>query len=221
MEIILYSHGFGVDKTDRGLFSGVATHLPRYRHVMFDYNMRNERGQMVVAALDKQAGMLKEVYEKTKSENPDANIDLICHSQGCVVAALAKLPVGNTLFLAPPLSVADPNNKLKLRTYVFGRTGTKTLADGSTEWPRSDGSTTIISRAYWDSYDALSDVNDSYGVLAGVTDLTMFVVTDDEILGHSDCSELPSGIKVILMETGHNFANVRREVAEKIEEILK
>jgi hypothetical protein len=40
--IVIYSHGFGVRKDDRGLFTDIAATLPSAEHIMFDYNQVDE-----------------------------------------------------------------------------------------------------------------------------------------------------------------------------------
>ena len=219
-DIVIYSHGFGVDKTDRGLFTEIASYLPEYRHVMFDYNFMNENGQIVTTALDKQASALRNIYDEIRSQNPDSTIHLICHSQGCVVAGLARIPVVSTFCLAPPLGAVGGSDD-KLREMVYDRPGTKDLEGGGTWWPRSDGNVTIISKEYWESYGELPELTGLYGELADVTELVMFVATEDELLGQSDCSGLSQKIRVIEMETGHNFLGVREDVTEMIGEVLR
>jgi len=50
--IIVYSHGFGVDKTDRGLFSDISKHFPDAEHIMFDYNdLDSENNSMTINPL--------------------------------------------------------------------------------------------------------------------------------------------------------------------------
>ena len=100
MHIVIYSHGFGVRKDDRGLFTDIAAALPGATHRMFDYNRRDETtGNLTVAPLAEQVGMLRNQIEKARADTPGAIIDLICHSQGCIVAALlAPRDVRKTLF---------------------------------------------------------------------------------------------------------------------------
>src|SRR6266567_2438699 len=140
--IIIYSHGFGVRKDDRGLFTDIAAALPGFEHVMFDYNTVDEAANVLtVAPLDEQAKKLNKVLAETRAANPDAVIDLICHSQGCIAAANAK-PAGirKTIFTAPPPD-ADIESKIKRwRT----RYGTKFTTEGTSYLERKDGSTTIV-----------------------------------------------------------------------------
>jgi hypothetical protein len=208
-----------VDKTDRGLFTEIAQNLPGYEHVMFDYNNKDSDGLVVTTPLNRQAEILKDTYEKIKLENPTADISLVCHSQGCLAAALAQLPARKTIFLAPPLQTSDSDDKI--RRLVQDRPGTEVLENGDTKWPRSDGSATIITKEYWDSYDTLPVADKLYNSLGGITEITIFVAMNDEILGRSDLSGLSKNIEVVPVGTGHNFENVRGAIAKSIGGILK
>jgi predicted alpha/beta hydrolase len=89
--IAIYSHGFGVKKDDRGLFTDIAVQLSEFEHVMFNYNSFDEANNtMTVTPLDEQAEKLAKKIKVVKESNPDTPLYLICHSQGCIVAALAK-----------------------------------------------------------------------------------------------------------------------------------
>ena len=41
-QVVVYSHGFGVRKDDRGLFTDIAAALPEAESVMFDYGSWDE-----------------------------------------------------------------------------------------------------------------------------------------------------------------------------------
>jgi len=41
--VIVYSHGFGVRKDDRGLLTDIAKSMPGVDHVLFDYNFIDEQ----------------------------------------------------------------------------------------------------------------------------------------------------------------------------------
>lgn len=49
--VIVYSHGFGVRKDDRGLMTDIAHALPGYEHILFDYNDFNEAANEMTAKL--------------------------------------------------------------------------------------------------------------------------------------------------------------------------
>jgi isopentenyldiphosphate isomerase len=214
--IIIYSHGFGVRKDDRGLFTDIAASLPNIEHILFDYNEVDEAANtLTVAALDVQAQKLLDVIAKTCAQHPHATIDLIAHSQGCVVAALAQ-PQGirKTIFTAPPNKVVDTERKIQEYCKKYDITFTK---EDTIRLPRRDGSTTIIPPDYWRVRDGL-DVQEMYSQLAKQTDLTIITATEDEVLGEVIFDHLDSDIKIIPMATGHNFEGAGRS---KLTEIIR
>lgn len=75
---VIYSHGFGVRKDDRGLFTDIAAALPNAQHIMFGYNQVDEAtNNLTVAPPDQQAQKLRQLISEAKANNPDATIDLI------------------------------------------------------------------------------------------------------------------------------------------------
>jgi hypothetical protein len=216
--IIVYSHGFGVRKDDRGLFTDIAQALPGAEHVMFDYDEVDEaKGTLTAATLTDKAAKLAQVLEEARLADPDAALDVICHSQGCVVAAMAK-PVGvrKVILLAPPV-VLSVEGILK---FCGTRPGAVIDVDGESRIPRRDGTTTIIPALYWTSLEGATPVA-FYNELASETGLTVVRATQDEVLGTTDMSGLTSKVAVITMDTGHDFTGAaREELAEVIAKIL-
>ncbi|HJQ07868.1 MAG TPA: NUDIX domain-containing protein [Candidatus Saccharimonadales bacterium] len=211
--IVIYSHGFGVRKDDRGLFTDIAASLPNAEHIMFDYNQVDDRANtLTVAPLTEQAKKLRQVAAEVEAANPDAVIDLVCHSQGCVVAAIAK-PTGlrKTVFTAPPPDV-DIEDKIRRWRVRYGTTFT---TKGVTYLERKDGSTTIVPPAYWISLKNL-DAQELYNTLAENTDLVIITATQDEVLGEVALDKLAPNIKVIEMATGHNFEDKARPKLTRI-----
>lgn len=214
MRIIIYSHGFGVRKDDRGLFTDIAASLPDAEHIMFDYNLADDAANtLAVAPLTEQAEMLRHKVAEAQTANPNAIIDLVCHSQGCIVAAIANMPgIRKTIFTAPPPN-ADVEEKIK-RWRV--RYGTQFTTEGTSYLERKDGSTTIVPPEYWTSLHNL-DVQHLYNTLAANTKLVVITATNDEVLGEVVFDTLVPNIKIIEMATGHNFeGDARGEIIDTI-----
>ncbi len=214
--IVIFSHGFGVYKDDRGLFSDIATSLPDTRPIMFDYNRAEANNTLIASTLEEQVDIFRQIYIEIRTNNPAATIDLVCHSQGCVIAAIAQLEgVRKTILLAPPDASFGANIDQKIADMKEWkkRPGTEILPDGSISYPRRDGSTTIIPTAYWDSRRDINPIF-LYKELSEKTELVIVQATKDEVIGLTDFSELPSTIKIVQMDTGHDFENEdRRKVA--------
>lgn len=218
-KIVLYSHGFGVKKDDRGLFTDIAGSLDDFRHVMFDYNQINEQDNtLTVTPLHEQAEMLKSQYNSLRSKYPDATIDLMCHSQGCVVAGLADLRgVHKTILLAPPTHFLGSEAKLK---QMSEREGT-VIEDGVVSYPRRDDSTTIIKQDYWQSRDKISDPIALYNNLSQGAEVIIIEALNDEVLGKSDYSTLSGAVLRVQQNANHDFTNESRsELLNTIGEVL-
>jgi pimeloyl-ACP methyl ester carboxylesterase len=200
--MIVFSHGFGVDKNSRGLFSDISSLFNEKDVLLFDYNKVDTKNKTItIASLDDQAQKLQEILDGI-----DEPINLVCHSQGCLVAALAN-PVGlqSILFLAP----ASTTNSSDFKA-LFGTR----LEPGSGDTPdkllRKDGTTTIISQDYWGSLDAIGDVEELYSELASNTFLTIIGAGDDGIVKTS-FPQLENKAEIHVM-TGadHNFTGSSR-----------
>lgn len=206
--IIIYSHGFGVRKDDRGLFTEIAAVLPKFEHIMFDYGSWNDESkELTIPTLTEQMKHLGQVISETKAENPDSIIELICHSQGCVVAALLR-PQGihKAIFTGPPAELSVDN-----MLHLFkSRPGSEINLHGISHLKRADFSTTNVSPEYWQSINSIDPIA-LYNEYAETTSLTIINAAEDEIIGSCDFSRLTPEIKLVEVKTGHNFENAGRQ----------
>jgi isopentenyldiphosphate isomerase len=210
--VVIFSHGFGVDKTDRGLFTAIAAALPEgAKPIMFDYNQVDpENGNLVVAPLSDQATTLRRVYAEARAAHPDAVIDLVCHSQGCVVAGLANLDgVRRVLLLTPPNQLGN----IDVWKATFGaREGTVMEREATSRLARSDGTFTLVPPSYWTDLATIKPA-DFYARLAEKSKVTLINAEHDEVLLQTDFTDLPAAISVEVWPTGHNFKDRRPEIA--------
>ena len=211
--MILFSHGFGVQKDDRGLFTDIAPHLSdEYR--MFDYNSWDEQARKLrVTPIDVQVELL--LGELSKLEEP---VDLICHSQGCVIAALAQPQnIRSVIFLAPAATrTADELATLfsKNGASVYNRTGTSVLQ-------RSDGSQTLVPPEYWDSLDNVGDTYTLYQRFSQITNLTIITAVEEEIVAQVDYSGIKNVTLGSITGADHNFTgDSRQKVVEAVASLL-
>jgi pimeloyl-ACP methyl ester carboxylesterase len=200
--VVIFSHGFGVRQDNRGMFTDIASALPRVTPVMFDYNTCDESANTLTAVeLDTQVAKLTSVIAQTRKQYPDGIIDLVCHSQGSVVAALAApISVRRTILLAPPQDLS-----VSRIVKVFSRLpGTTFNLDGVSRLPRRDGSTTIVPSSYWKSLASRDPVS-LYLAFGCLTELLIITATHDEILGLTDFKRLESVARIQHLEAGHDF----------------
>lgn len=212
---IIYSHGFGVDKTGRGLFTDIVAALPDYEHIMFDYNTFDEdRGIMTVAPFTTQSEMLLGMLQE---HNQADQTILIAHSQGCVTAGLVSpVSVDRIILLAPPTRLEDTPDSIKNMQRREG-----TVVDGETvRYPRRDGTTTIIGPDYWESRKDIEPTM-LYNNLAQKSLVVIIRAEHDEVLEDNSLKGLNPSIKVVSLPSNHDFRDARSELNGAIATILK
>lgn len=215
---IVYAHGFGVRKDDRGLFTDIAGVLPDAEHVMIDLSQFDEQtGRLTVPPLQTQAATLTHAI-KNIDRNEGDTVDIVCHSQGCMVAALAQPErIRKVIFLAPP----DSNDMQRLITMFSERPGTHLDTDGESALTRSDGSTTIVPAAYWPGLRQLN-VKHLYKQLSATTELVIVASDDDNVLGKTDFSDIGEHIRYIEKAGDHDFSGAaRKQMLELIQVELR
>jgi pimeloyl-ACP methyl ester carboxylesterase len=201
----MYSHGFGVRKDDRGLFTDIANAMPEADHIMFDYNLIDEDANtLTVSPLQVQVQKLKEQLSKVDS---DATVDLVAHSQGCVVAALAKPQnVRRIICLAPPDNVEVD----RLVNFFGSRDGSIVDLEGQSRIPRRDGSTTIIPAAYWQSLHGLNVIR-LYNRLPDLAKIKFLIANEDEVLGMTNFDKTDERIDLVQIGGNHDFTDDDRK----------
>lgn len=203
--VIVYSHGFGVRKDDRGLFTDIANAIPEAEHVMFDYNLTDEQtNTLTVSPLQGQVQKLKEQLSKIDS---NTTVDIVAHSQGCVVVALAKPQnVRQILCLAPP----DNVDTERLINFFGNREGSVIDLDGQSRIPRRDGSTMVIPATYWQSLRGL-DVIRLYNRLPELAKVKFLIANDDEVLGMTNFDKTDERIELVQLDGNHDFTDDARQ----------
>lgn len=196
MTNVICAHGFGVGADSRGMFTEIAKSLPEHNFITFDFNKIDQEGNITVASLDKQTGILEEKLKNTKPSSV-----LLCHSQGCIVASMAKLEnIDKVIFLAPP-------DNLDLGSFekVFDRPGANINFSATSSIPRRDGTTTYVGADYIQSIENV-DVSQFYSKLSKHHNLTIIRATEDDILGTTEFNFLEN-TKIIDIAANHNFDN--------------
>lgn len=205
--IIIFSHGFGVKKDDMGLFTDIADSLKDIKSVLIDYNdIDEEKNQVTVKPFSLQAETLKKTLDDIKTSNPDAVVDIICHSQGAIIVAVAK-PAGirRIIFISPPIDL----NIDRMISRFESRPGTKINMQGISKVSRSDGSATIIPSEYWAEREKIWPI-ELYNQLAKISELIIINAKQDDVLDNNDFSSLDN-TEVIKLDGDHNFSGDNRK----------
>jgi hypothetical protein len=200
--LVIFSHGFGVRKDDRGLFTAISRAVPDVESILFHYNPINDSSNTITAKpMNEQVHKLRKVINTARADYPGAIIDLVCHSQGCVVAALLKpRDIRKVIMLTPP----DVVSEATLIKQLGERTGTEIDVTVRTRLQRADGSTTVIHPEYWQSLAGIEPVK-LYNRLAKFTTLRIINARNDDVLGPVNFEELTPGISCVTLDGDHNF----------------
>jgi len=217
--IIIYSHGFGVMKDDNGLLSDIADHLPEVESVLFDYyNFDEINNELHICPTSHQVAHLNQIINDIRENNPDAIIDIIAHSQGTIVTAMAK-PEGirRAILLAP---VFDMRLEGTLSRYK-AKVGAEVNIDGISRIPSSLGMTRIIPKEYWQERIKIESFKE-YNELANKTEVIVIEARQDELLPKVDLKELDDRIKIMSLDGDHGFHIPNREgLIKTIRELLE
>ncbi|HEY1085928.1 MAG TPA: hypothetical protein VGE34_04370 [Candidatus Saccharimonadales bacterium] len=216
--IILYSHGFGVKKDSRGMFTDIATALPEFQHEMFDYNQHDEpTNQTFITPLSKQAKILENKIQELRKQYPTATIDIVAHSQGCIVAGMVASPeIRHTVLLAPPTDNVGDRKK----SFLLNRPGVTTDENDVIYLPRRDGSISVITPTYWDDWEDLDPI-EIYNRLPTASAATLVTATQDEVLPAIDYTHLSPKITRVDVVADHNFTGEgRAKLCDSIKAIV-
>lgn len=203
MKYLLFSHGFGVKKDSRGMFTDIASSFPNYKSVMFDYNVVNpDTNEVTVEPYSQQAKILASQIDKIYAVDPTASITLVGHSQGCIIPCLVTdIRLNKAILLAPPKHVGSNMSRNQ---------NVKPTPEGAIRIPRKDATTTIVTKAF---IEELDDTNPPalYRYLAAQLPVKIVIAKQDEILKDSDFTGLSGVAEVVSVDGDHNFTGQDRE----------
>ncbi len=212
MKTVIFVHGFGVLQDARGMFTDVSKVLASemIRCVLFDLNVKDDSGNIVVNAFSKQVELLTHKYE----ENDEGDTYLVCHSQGCVVAALADLQnIRKTIFLAPPIE----STNAKTMEYFKKNPSTVINEEGESRLARRDGTFTIVPSRYWDEKVNLN-LSNLYKKYTSSNDVVVVKALLDEVISNDMTDEVFEKATVYELEADHNFTGDSRPLLVTIVE---
>lgn len=212
---IVYSHGFGVERDARGMFTDIAAAFPEAENVLFDYNIPDRvEHTLAVRPLSEQKDILLAEVARVKAQFPDTPIDIVAHSIGCVVAALAR-PSGvrRTILLAPPLELVSSS----LQRFA-ARPGSVIDPDGLSRLARRDGSFTLVPAAFWKERESIDPVA-LFNAFSEVSELVIILANQDDVVSTEKKSLLSPRIRVIGIDGDHDFRSESR--ARLIETLTK
>lgn len=217
--IIIFSHGFGVQKNSGGLFTDISEMLRAsdIESVLFDYNeINHDKKEVLVQSFSDQAKILQKVIDDTVANNPDSIIDILGHSQGSVMVALADLKGIRKVISLSPFFHTDIHKILE-RYEKFPES--EINFTGVSRRTRSDGTTTIIPPEYWSERFA-TDIYALYNKLALTTDLIIVNAGEDQIIDQCNLSKVFNAY-IINIHGNHDFTGEdRKKLLEVVKDIV-
>lgn len=217
--IIIFSHGFGVKKDDLGMLTDLAGSFSDVECVLFDYFDVDEVNKVInIKPFSEQIKNLSQVYEMCRKQNPQAVIDIIGHSQGCITAPLAMLVgVRKIVLLNPPFDM-----DIQRTLYRYNKQPEAEInLEGVSILPRLDGYLRLIPREYWIERASLKKPFEIFNECSKLSEVIVFNANQDSILGEPNITGLDSKIKVLALDGDHNFNGEYREPLKKaLKEIL-
>lgn len=220
-KVIIFSHGFGVKRDSRGMFTELAELLKdSYLAVLFDYVDVNEDGSTTAYSFSKQAEKLKAVIKYVGKQFNPKEVDIIAHSQGCIIVGLVSpADIDKIVLVAGPTSA--PGQRMK--DYFSQRKGTEINKEGTSKIERSDGTTTLVPSEYWRE---ASEVNpaEMYLRLSKKSKIYFIRALQDQVVVGEDYSLLEGDENIEFIELGgnHDFEGEdRKPFLDKMIQILK
>lgn len=203
----IFSHGFGTRKDARGFFPEIASAI-NGSPILFDYNIIDEQNNtLTVRTLTQQSKILEKIIQETRQSNLHTTIDLICHSQGCLVAAILNpTNIRKTIFLAPPL---EPGSSASL-SHFAKRPGSEINMNGVSRLVRRDGSATLVPSEFWKERENILPT-DIYNKFAEKTELIIIKANQDDVLNNVNLDELDPRIQILSLDGDHNFSGNERD----------
>jgi len=198
-KIIVFSHGFGVDRFSRGMFSDIADSMPdEWGYMLFDYN-KIEGSDVYLRSYSEQVAMLNSVIGFAASLTKE--VYLIGHSMGSVTASLAYNETPKkVVFLAPPLRHGG-SARQKWAAYNGAR-----YENGILVVPRRDGTTSHIPDAFFDEAHEVHAM-EAMADYSKIREFTIIQALEEEIIPNTaDYDKLVSDrINLVKIHGNHNF----------------
>jgi len=218
---VIFSHGFGVRRDSRGMFTELAGRLEKDNLiVLFDYVDIDQDGNTTAYPFSKQVEMLKDVIEYIREQQTLKEISIVAHSQGCVIVGLVSpKDINKILLVAGPTSA--PGQRMK--EYFSQREGTEIHEEGVSKIVRSDGTLTFIPPEYWQE---ASETNPAAAYLRLPKESKVYFIRarQDQVVIREDYSSIKSSqnIGYIELDGNHDFERGdRRGWLDEMVNILK
>ena len=208
--VIIFSHGMGLRKDNRGMFDDISQALKDsgIEMVTFDYcDFNSETSELSVLPFSANAKKLQAQIDLVLTRKPDANIIIIGQSQGCIIPALCDLSHISQIIAISPFFHTNIQETISRYKSNFKSEVNLTAI---TKRIRSDGTTTIIPPEYWKERFE-TDVVKLFNETALKTRLTLICPIQDEIMKYTEL-KLIKYARIINADGNHDFSGQYRSI---------
>lgn len=219
-KVVVFSHGFGVTRDARGMFTELTSMIEDgYSVVLFDYSDIGKDGNTTTFPFSEQVKKLKAVMEFVKEKIDPKETNIVAHSQGCIIVGLASPDnIEKIILVAGPTSAPGEN----IKNYFLQRPGTEINEEGVSKIERSDGTTTFIRPEYWkEAYNV--NPAELFLNLAKNSKIYFVRARQDQVVTGEDYSMIEkSNITLVELDGNHDFEGKdRKPWLSKMVELLK
>jgi pimeloyl-ACP methyl ester carboxylesterase len=198
--IVVFSHGFGVKRDSRGMFSEIVSNLPDgLGYILFDYNFI-EGDHVYLRDYTEQVQILSSVIELARKHAEQVSI--VGHSMGSItVALLAETDFRSVVLLAPPVAHSK-NGVSKWEAYV----GAEWYGD-NLYVPRRDDTITVFPRKFFEQIPTIDTLH-TIIVYAKLRPIVVVEAIEEDVLsGVENYQKLGAveNIELIKIHGNHNF----------------
>ena len=216
-KMVVFSHGFGVQRDSRGMFSELAESFDSdWGVLLFDYNDINGNN-VSLRPYSVQQAMLKTVLEYVKDQYK--TIVVVGHSMGAITVGLLDSPIPVlSILLAPPVHGPRPNAD----SAWAARPGAYYEGDMLIV-PRKDGTISHIPQAFFDE-SALVDCPQVLEHYARHANVFIIQALEEDILSHTENYQRLQidQTRLIALHGNHNFDSPHRaELKSTIYKLLR
>ena len=188
-KLVILSHGFGVQRDSRGMFTELAKLIEDdFSVVMFDYVDVDREGNTTTYKFSKQAEKLKSVIDWSRKKFKPEVVNIVAHSQGCIITGMVSPEGFNKIILVAGPAQA-PGERMK--KYFSMRDGTNIKEKCMSTLKRSDGTLTYIPSEYWEEASKVNPT-ELYLELAEKSDVYFMKANQDQVVTNQDYGKLKS-----------------------------
>lgn len=221
--IIIFVHGKGTDKHEKGMFDDLANSLiDDFLLVRFDFSgCGKSEGREEDICYSKGESDLKDVVNYVR-KNYSKKIYILAQSMGCLVTALL-CPEGVEKIILTGIPNTDADFMVKRVTKRILDNGGSVDEQGMSIYHRSNGATQKIGPKYWKDLREIRPI-EIVSRLATQTKLTIIHPAQDDVVGNEFIEEYKTtrGANFIEMNGNHNFSKTedRQKLLELVKEIF-